>query len=230
MANIILRTLLLFLSLLVMLRLMGKRQIAQLQPYEFALMLISSNLVTVPMSDLDTPILWGILPIYVLLGAGLLLSILSLKSTYLRGLICGKPRLLIKRGLIDIKALKDVRYTLNDLLEQLRSNDVFDISEVYYAYLETNGEISVILKKEYRTVHTKDLNLSVKQDDINVALIMDSKIMKENLLLTGKDENWLQRKIEKEGFNLKDIFLLTYDGTRLYIHTKNSVKVKEVYL
>ncbi len=228
MANIILRTLLLFFALLVMLRLMGKRQIAQLQPYEFALMLISSNLVTVPMSDLDTPILWGILPIYVLLGAGLLLSILSLKSTYLRGLICGKPRLLIKRGLIDIKALKDVRYTINDLLEQLRSNDVFDISEVYYAYLETNGEISVILKKEHRTVETRDLNISVKQEDINVALIMDSKIMKENLLLTGKDVLWLEKKIKKEGFNLKDIFLLTYDGARLYIHTKNSVK--EVYL
>lgn len=228
MATLILRTLLLFISLLVMLRLMGKRQIAQLQPYEFALMLISSNLVTVPMSDLDTPILWGILPIYVLLCAGLILSYLSLKSTFLRGIICGKPRLLIKRGLIDIKALKDVRYTLNDLLEQLRSNDVFDISEVYYAYLETNGEISVILKKEHRNVKTKDLKLSVKQDDINVSLIMDGKIIEENLALIGKDSWWLKRKVEKAGFSLKKVFLLTYDGTRLYIHLSDSVK--EIYL
>ncbi len=228
MATLILRTLLLFISLLVMLRLMGKRQIAQLQPYEFALMLISSNLVTVPMSDLDTPILWGILPIYVLLCTGLILSYLSLKSTFLRGIICGKPRLLIKRGLIDIKALKDVRYTLNDLLEQLRSNDVFDISEVYYAYLETNGEISVILKKEHRNVKTKDLKLSVKQDDINVSLIMDGKIIKENLALIGKDSSWLKRKVEKAGFSLKKVFLLTYDGTRLYIHLSDSVK--EIYL
>ncbi len=228
MATLILRTLILFISLLIMLRLMGKRQIAQLQPYEFALMLISSNLVTVPMSDLDTPILWGILPIYVLLGSGLILSLASLKSTVLRGIICGKPRLLIKRGLIDIKALKDVRYTLNDLLEQLRSNDVFDINEVYYAYLETNGEISVILKKEHRNVKTQDLNLAVAQDEINVSLIMDRKIIKENLAIIGKDSQWLKRKLEKLKLNEKDVFLLTYDGTRLYIHTLDSVK--EVYL
>lgn len=228
MANIILRTLLLFFSLLVMLRLMGKRQIAQLQPYEFALMLISSNLVTVPMSDLDTPLLWGIIPIYVLLAAGMLLSFLSLKSLFLRGVICGKPRLLIKRGVIDNKALKDVRYTLNDLLEQLRSNDVFDISEVYYAYLETNGEISVILKKDQRNVKVKDLNLKVKQDDINVSLIMDKQIIKENLHFINKDTEWLKRKVSDAGFTVKDVLLLTYDGTRLYIHGKN--RIKEVYL
>lgn len=228
MANIILRTLLLFFSLLVMLRLMGKRQIAQLQPYEFALMLISSNLVTVPMSDLDTPLLWGIIPIYVLLAAGMLLSFLSLKSLFLRGVICGKPRLLIERGVIDNKALKDVRYTLNDLLEQLRSNDVFDISEVYYAYLETNGEISVILKKDQRNVKVKDLNLKVKQDDINVSLIMDKQIIKENLHFINKDTEWLKRKVSDAGFTVKDVLLLTYDGTRLYIHGKN--RIKEVYL
>ncbi len=228
MANIILRTLILFFSLLVMLRLMGKRQIAQLQPYEFALMLISSNLVTIPMSDLDTPLLWGIIPIYVLLAAGMVLSLLSLKSLFFRGIICGKPRLLIKRGFIDNQALKDVRYTLNDLLEQLRSNDVFDISEVYYAFLETNGEISVILKKDNRNVKVKDLNLKVPQDDINVSLIMDRQIVKENLEYINKDARWLEKKVSDAGFKTKDVLLLTYDGTRLYIHGKN--KVKEVYL
>ena len=228
MANIVLRTLVLFFALLIMLRLMGKRQIAQLQPYEFALMLISSNLVTVPMSDLDTPLLWGIIPIYVLLAAGMLLSLLSLKSIVLRGIICGKPRLLIKRGIIDKQALKDVRYTLNDLLEQLRSNDVFDISEVYYAYLETNGEISVILKKDQRNVKIKDLDLKVKQDDINVSLIMDKQIIKENLKYINKDADWLKKKVSDAGFSVKDVLLLTYDGTRLYIHGTN--RIKEVYL
>lgn len=228
MANIILRTLILFLALLVMLRLMGKRQIAQLQPYEFALMLISSNLVTVPMGNLDTPILWGIIPIYVLLAFGMILSLLSLKSTVLRGVICGKPRLLIKRGIIDHKALKDVRYTLNDLLEQLRSNDVFDISEVYYAYLETNGEISVILKKDSRNVKVKDLALKVQQDEINISLIMDKQIMKENLALIKKDVRWLETKVKNAGFLMKDVLLLTYDGTKIYIHGKD--KAKEVYL
>ncbi len=229
MANIILRTVLLFFSLLIMLRLMGKRQIAQLQPYEFALMLISSNLVTVPMSNLDTPILWGILPIYVLLTVGLLLSVISLKSTLWRGIICGKPRMLIERGKIDESALKAVRYTLNDLLEQLRSNDVFDISEVYYAYLETNGEISVILKKDFRTVQVKDLKLSVSQDEADVALIMDGKIQKENLLLIKKDRRWLESHLKNAGFEgISSVFLAMYNGNRLYIFNKN--KSKEVFL
>ena len=230
MANIILRTVLLFFSLLVMLRLMGKRQIAQLQPYEFALMLISSNLVTVPMSDLDTPVLWGILPIYVLLAVGLLLSVISLKSTLWRGIICGKPRMLIERGKIDQKALKAVRYTLNDLLEQLRSNDVFDISEVYYAYLETNGEISVILKKDYRAVQVKDLKLSVSQQEADIALIMDGKTLKENLDLLNKDSRWLEKHVKNAGFDsVSAVFLAVFDGTRLYIFGKNK-KLKEVYL
>ena len=232
MANIIVRTLLLFFSLLVMLRLMGKRQIAQLQPYEFALMLISSNLVTIPMSDLDTPVLWGILPIYVLLVTGLLLSIISLKSTFLRGVICGKPRMLIERGIIKEDALKAVRYTLNDLLEQQRSTDVFDISEVYYAYLETNGEISVILKEQYRTAEIRDLNISSRQEEAQIALIMDGKILKENLVFVGKDGIWLKSKLKKAGFeNVKDVLLLTYDGTRLFVHTRGlSPKLKEIYL
>lgn len=232
MANIIIRTLLLFFSLLVMLRLMGKRQIAQLQPYEFALMLISSNLVTVPMSDLDTPVLWGILPIYVLLVTGLILSMISLKSTFLRGVICGKPRMLIERGVIMEDALKAVRYTLNDLMEQLRSNDVFDISQVYYAYLETNGEISVILKEPFRTAEIRDLNVLSRQEEAQIALIMDGKLLRENLNFIEKDDLWLKSKLRKAGLEkIKDVLLLTYDGTRLFVHTKGSAPViKEIYL
>ncbi len=215
-----------------MLRLMGKRQIAQLQPYEFALMLISSNLVTVPMSDLDTPVLWGILPIYVLLVTGLLLSILSLKSTFLRGLICGKPRMLIERGVIVEDALRAVRYTLNDLLEQLRSNDVFDVSEVYYAYLETNGEISVILKERYRGVEVRDIDVKSQQAEAQIALIMDGKILWENLSFIKKDSAWLERKLEKAGFDkIKNVFLLTYDGSKLFVHSKGRTPIiKEVFL
>lgn len=227
MANIILRTVILFTSLLVMLRLMGKRQIGQLQPYEFAVMLISSNLVTIPMSDLATPLLWGIVPIYVLLVMGLILSELSLKSTFLRKFICGTPRVLIDRGIILEDALKAVRYTLNDLMEQLRSNDVFDVSDVYYAILETNGEISVILKSEGRTLQPKDMKVEVKQDEMNIALIMDGKAQKDNLKYIKKDMFWLKSKTQQTDFS--DILLALYDGRRLYIHYRNK-KVKEVLI
>ena len=224
MLNVILRTIVLFFSLLIMLRIMGKRQIAQLQPYEFAVMLISSNLVTVPMSDLSTPLLWGILPIYVLLVLGLILSVLSLKSVFVRRLVCGKPRVLIERGIILTDALKAVRYTLNDLLEQLRSNDVFDMSEVYYAILETNGEISVILKSDLRSLKPKDMNISPQQENLNVALIMDGKLQKENLSYVKKDEHWLKKIIQKP---YKDVLIAIYDGNRVYVHFKNAT-VKEI--
>lgn len=225
MANIILRTVVLFVALLAMLRLMGKRQIGQLQPYEFTVMLISSNLVTVPMSDLATPLSWGIIPIYVLLFLGLVLSEISLKSTFLRKIICSTPKVLIDRGIILEQALKDVRYTLNDLLEQLRSNDVFDISDVYYAILETNGEISVILKSQKRTVQPMDLNFKPKQDELNIALIMDGKVQKENLKYIKKDMFWLKSKTGQADFD--KILLAVYDGSRLYIHFRNQ-KIKEV--
>ena len=227
MANIIFRTFVLFIALLFMLRLMGKRQIGQLQPYEFAVMLISSNLVTVPMSDLATPLLWGITPIYVLLLLGLITSELSLKSVFIRKVICGTPRVLIDKGVILEDALKQVRYTLNDLMEQLRSNDVFDISQVHYAILETNGEISVILKSAMRTVQPEDLNISPKQDELNVALILDGKVQKENLKYINKDMFWLKSKTKQNDFN--DILLALYDGSRLYIHFRNK-KIKEVSL
>ncbi|MBR6765555.1 MAG: DUF421 domain-containing protein [Clostridia bacterium] len=219
MLNVILRTVILFFALLVMLRLMGKRQIGQLQPYEFAVMLISSNLVTVPMADLSTPLLWGILPIYVLLIMGIFLSELSMKSVILRRLICGKPRILIERGIILRPALKAVRYTLNDLMEQLRSNDVFDISEVYYAVLETNGEISVILKSDVRSLKPKDMGILPDQEEMNVALIMDGKLQKKNLKYVNKDEHWLKKNVRSD---YGDILLALYDGSRLYVHYYNN--------
>ncbi len=227
MANIILRTVVLFISLLFMLRIMGKRQIGQLQPYEFVVMLISSNLVTVPMSDLATPLLWGIVPIYVLLVLGLMFSELSLKSTFVRKMICGTPKVLIDKGIILEDALKQVRYTLNDLMEQLRSNDVFDLSQVHYAILETNGEISVILKSSMRTIQPQDMKILPKQDEINVALILDGKVQKENLKYINKDMHWLKAKTHQNEFT--DILLALYDGSRLYIHYRNK-KIKEVPL
>ena len=218
MANIIMRTLILFIALLIMMRLMGKRQIGQLQPYEFALTLIAADLATTPMSDINTPLLWGILPIYVLLIAGVALSLLSLKSVKMRRLICGKPRMLIERGVILEDSLRAVRYTINDLLEQLRSKDIFDVAQVYYAVLETNGEISIIQKSAFRPMVPDDLSFTPPQEEAPVVLVMDGTIQKENLVFIQKSEQWLKKNIEKAGFrNEKEILLLTYDKEKFYI-------------
>ncbi len=229
MANIIMRTLLLFIGLLIMMRLMGKRQIGQLQPYEFALTLIAADLATTPMSDINTPLLWGIIPIYVLLIAGVGFSLLSLKSVKMRRLICGKPRMLIERGVILEDSLRAVRYTINDLLEQLRSKDIFDISQVYYAILETNGQINVIQKSAFRPVVPDDLSLAPSQEEAPVILIMDGTIQKENLVYIKKSEQWLQANIKKSGFQSeKEVLLLTYDKEKFYIHgAGNNPLIKE---
>lgn len=201
MANIIMRTLILFIALLIMMRLMGKRQIGQLQPYEFALTLIAADLATTPMSDINTPLLWGILPIYVLLIAGVALSLLSLKSVKMRRLICGKPRMLIERGVILEDSLRAVRYTINDLLEQLRSKDIFDVAQVYYAVLETNGEISIIQKSAFRPMVPDDLSFTPPQEEAPVVLVMDGTIQKENLVFIQKSDSGIKKNIEKAGLS-----------------------------
>ncbi len=219
MFNIVLRTTFLFFSLLIMLRLMGKRQIGQLQPYEFALTLIAADLATTPMSNINTPLMWGILPIYVLLGLGLILSYISLKSVKARRIICGKPRLLIYKGKITQDSLFKVRYTLNDLLEQLRSQGIFDVSQVYNAVLETNGELSVILKSQFRPAVPQDLNISPIQEELTQTLVMDGKIQKENIDKMNVTEKKLKTKIKGMGFNSeKDILLMTYDGSKIFVH------------
>ncbi|MBP5661883.1 MAG: DUF421 domain-containing protein [Clostridia bacterium] len=224
------RTLIVFFALFLMTRLMGKRQIGQLQPYEFTLTLIVANLATVPMADINLPLLWGILPIYVLLAAGLVLSLLSLKFMPARRVICGKPRMLIAHGVVLEDALCAVRYTLQDLLEQLRAQGVFDPSEVYYAILETNGQISVLPKSAFRPAEAGDLTPCPQQEELHVALIMDGKIQKQNLRQFQTDEAWLNAKLIENGFACaKDILLSTFDGTTLYLHgTGRSPRVREV--
>lgn len=218
-ANIVLRTLILFIALLIMLRLLGKRQIGQLQPYEFALTLIAADLATTPMSDINTPLLWGILPIYVLLAAGMIFSLVSLKSGFARRIICGKPRMLIERGVILEESLSEVRYTLNDLLEQLRGKDIFDVSQVYYAVLETNGEITVILKSAFRPCVPNDFSLVPPQEDVTLTLIADGELQYSNLDFAGVTEKKLKQKIKSLGFESeKEILLLTYDGSKIYVH------------
>lgn len=218
MLNLILRTVFLFAGLLWMMRLMGKRQIGQLQPYEFVLTLIAADLITTPMQNLNFPLLWGIIPVYTLLSCGLLLSMLSLKSEKIRRLVCGKPRILIDKGEILFDSLGKVRYTIHDLTEQLRTKDVFDISQVYYAILETNGQLSVILRQDASPLTPAALSGDCAQEELTLALIVDGKYQMNNLdqlKITRKEvERYLHgQHIEKIG----QVLLLTYDGRTFHL-------------
>lgn len=206
------RTIFLYILVLVVMRLMGKREIGQLQPFELAISIMIADLASIPMTDTGIPISNGIIPILGLLLMHLVISLINMKSMKARGVLCGKPTILIYRGRIDEKALKKERFTLNELQERLRGNNVVNLGDVEYAILETNGQVTVIQKPNKRTTIPEDFNIMPEYEGIPYDLVVDGKVMKENLKQIGKDENWLRNQVSKFKVNLEDALIVTYDG------------------
>ena len=209
---IFLRSIILYIFVLIVMRLMGKREIGQLQPFELAISIMIADLVSMPMSDIGIPISNGIIPILGLLLMHLIISILNMKSIKAREIMCGKPRILIYRGKIDEKALKKERFTINELQERLRGNNVVNISDVEYAILETSGQVTVIQKPDKRTTIPADFNIMPEYEGITYDLIIDGKIIKENLRKIGRDYNWLKNEVEKFKMKPNEVLIATLDG------------------
>ena len=170
------RSIILYIFVLIIMRLMGKREIGQLQPFELAISIMIADLVTMPMTDVGTPISNGIIPILGLLLMHLIISIINIKSIKAREIICGKPRILIYRGKIDEEALKKERFTINELQERLRGNNVVNIGDVEYAILETSGQVTVIQKPDKRNTIPADFNIMPDYEGISYDLIVDGKL------------------------------------------------------
>ena len=206
------RTIILYIIVLITMRLMGKREIGQLQPFELAISIMIADLATIPMSELGIPIFNGIIPILGLLLMDIIISTINLKSLKAREIICGKPKILIYRGRIDERALKKERITINELQERLRGNNIINLGDVEYAILETNGEISVIQKPEKRNIIIQDLNIKPEYEGIPYDLVVDGKVMFENLKKIGKNYNWLKK--ETLNFNMlpEEALIITLDG------------------
>ena len=175
------RAIVLYIIVLIVMRLMGKREIGQMQPFELAISIMIADLASIPMTETGIPISNGIIPILGLLVMHLIISILNIKSTKAREIICGKPSILIYRGKIDQKALKKERFTINELEERLRNNNIFNIGDVEYAILETSGQVTVIQKPEKRNTIPEDFNINPEYEGIPYDLVIDGKIMHENL-------------------------------------------------
>ena len=171
---VIIRTLILYAVTVLLLRVMGKRQIGQLQPYELVVIIMISELAAIPMQNTGIPLLSGLVPIFILVAAQVTLSYISLKSERARGVICGTPSIVIENSRIVEDELRRLRLNLNDLLEQLRLKNVADISDVEYAILETGGQLSVILKSEKRPVEPQDLKISPQYEGLPITLIIDN--------------------------------------------------------
>lgn len=206
------RAIILYIVVLIVMRMMGKREIGQLQPFELAISIMIADLASVPMTELGIPLSNGIIPILGLLVMHQIISLLNIKSINIRKIICGKPSILIYRGKIDEKVLKKERFTVNELQERLRGNDVFNIGDVEYAILETNGEVTVITKPEKRNVTPEDLNLEVDYEGIPYDLVVDGKIMYENLKVIGRDEQWLEKQLKKFDARPKEVLIATING------------------
>ena len=207
------RTLILYFILMVGLRLMGKRQIGELEPSELVLTLIISDLAAVPMQDFGIPLVNGVFPIVTLLCVSMLLSFVSLKSIRFRGLICGYPTVIIRDGKVLQQNMARNRFTVDELLEQLRSQGYSDLTAVKYAVLETSGQVSVLPYTKDSPVTPQVMNMTV-QDDVTlpVLVINDGHIMSENLSASGYDAVWLDKQLkERRLTSPRQVFLMTVD-------------------
>lgn len=206
------RTIVLYILVLIVMRLMGKREIGQLQPFELAISIMIADLATIPMAEIGIPITNGIIPILGLLVMHLIISIINMKSIKAREIICGKPRILIYRGKIDEKALKKERFTVNELEERLRGNNIMNLGDVEYAILETSGQVTVIQKPNKRTTIPEDFNVMPEYEGIPYDLVVDGKVMNKNLAKIGKDYMWLKKQVNKFNIQPEDALVVTLDG------------------
>ena len=221
----LIRSILLYIIVLIVMRIMGKREIGQLQPFELAISIMIADLASIPMAAVGIPISNGIIPILGLLVMHLIISFANIKSMKIRGIMCGKPTILIYRGKIDEAALKRERFTLNELQERLRGNNVFNLGDVEYAILETSGQITVIQKPNKRVTIPEDFNIMPEYEGIPYDLVVDGKIMYENLKQIGKNEIWLEKQVEKFKMKPQEALIVTYDGKgQIFCQKKEKIK------
>lgn len=206
------RAIILYIIVLIVMRLMGKREIGQLQPFELAISIMIADLASIPMTDTGIPISNGIVPILGLLVMHLIISLINIKSIKARQIICGKPRILIYRGKIQEKALIKERFTINELEERLRAQNISNFGDVEYAILETSGQITVIAKPNKRTTIPEDFGIMPEYEGLPYDLVIDGKIMNENLKAIGKNYTWLKKEVNKFKINPEDALIVTFDG------------------
>ncbi|MGE5473554.1 MAG: DUF421 domain-containing protein [Ignavibacteriales bacterium] len=215
------RTLILYILVVIVMRIMGKRQIGQLQPFEFVITIMLAELAAIPMQNTGIPLINGIIPIFTLLIAQIAFSYSTLKSERLRGVVCGKPSVLIEGGRIIEEELERQNYNLNDLMEQLRSKSYPNVADVEFAILETSGQISIIPKSQKRPIIPEDLKIETQYEGIPISLIIDGHILSKNLYSIGLNEQWLSNELEKLGVSdTKDVLYADIDTSGKIFYQK----------
>ncbi|MBR0446160.1 MAG: DUF421 domain-containing protein [Oscillospiraceae bacterium] len=212
MFTLFLRAVFLYLVVIAVIRLLGKRQLGQLEPSEVAVTMLIADLASFPMQETGISILSGIVPILAVLGMEVVLSFLSMRNIKIRKMLCGKPVILMENGRFLQENMRKNRVTLDELISQLRQNNVIDPSVVQYAILETGGNLSVFVRGEERPATAKEAGITPQPDSLPVTIISDGRILEENLHRAGKDTRWLQKILSKEKLTPRETFLLTVDS------------------
>ncbi len=212
MLTIVVRAVIIYLVVLFLYRLMGKRQLGEMQPFELVLTLIIADLATIPMAEVSMPVLHGIIPLLTLVVLHYLLTMLSKISTSFSCFLSGKPVIVINPNGIDYKALKNLDITVDDVFEALRGCGYFKMEQVQYAIMETNGKMSVLPKSDFAPLTTGDMKIKTEKSVIPISIITEGKVNKENLKVAQLDELQLQELLKKSGIQkVKDVLVMTID-------------------
>ncbi len=219
---LVIRTVILYITVVFAMRLMGRRQVGQLQAFELVVVIIISAIAAIAMEDVGVPLINSVVPILTVMLLQVILSLVNLKSERARGVVCGRPSVVIENGKLVEGELKRLRINLNDLLEQLRAKNFFNIADVEYAIFETNGHLSIIPKSQKRPVQPEDLGIPTKYEGLPTTLIIDGVVNRDNLRKINLDENWLKTELAKFGIDDPgEVFFASIDTLgRLFFQTK----------
>jgi uncharacterized membrane protein YcaP (DUF421 family) len=214
MLTTIIRVVILYLFVTIAIRIMGKRNIGELQPTELVITLLLSEFAAAPIEDNSTPLINSLIPVMILISLEIISSVIAMKSTKFRSLSDGNALLIIKDGKLDQKQLKKLRFTVDDVLAALRQKDIFDINEVAFAVIETNGTLSVLLKPQFQNATKQDVKVKTKNDGYTCPVIIDGVVMKKNLSVLKIKMDDVEKILRNKKVNKKEVFLMNMDKNK----------------
>lgn len=221
----LLRTLILYIAVIAAVRMMGKRQIGELDPSELVVTILISDLAAVPMQDLGIPLFAGLVPIAALVATEIIMSVVALKSRGFRRLLNGRPAIIIRKGELDISKLRQMRLTTDEVIESLRKQNVNSISEVKYGVIEPDGTLTLVLMQPQQPVTAEMLGITPKDMGLPMVVVSDGKLVTRSLELLRVDSDEVLKRLKNSGLGLKDVFLMTLDDCgNMFIQKKEGVR------
>lgn len=219
----LIRTIILYVIIIFSMKMMGKRQISDLQTSELVITIMISNIAAIPMEDSAQPLLGSLIPIAVLICCEIFVSYMMMKNSKIRQLICGKPIIVISEGKIQQDALKYLRISTEDLFEQLRQSDVFTLEDAWFAIMETNGNLSVLKKSNKQPPDADAMGISPPQEKFDAVVVNDGIISDFSLSVCGLDKHWLEKTLKSEKVKVKDIFIMTANTSKEFNIIKKEI-------